>query len=131
MADDKSLIEWYEGLPPELDAFTRIPDNLDKTPEDQHNQHQMEIEIRPKDSGESNSEKPEDNEIKRIERQAEYQKAILMKVEKLAVETLDNENSEKSKKEIKLLSDKLLETINYARNRKETGRDNKDDESAD
>jgi hypothetical protein len=124
---NETLIEWYDGLGGDLNAFTRSPDGA--IPEEPS--HQMEIEIRPK-------EQDDDNEIKKIERQAEYQKAlafakaVTIRLERLSVEEKDEETANKCKKEIEILTKKLLEVMNGKHtDRKETGRDNKSDEKSD
>lgn len=100
---DKELLDWYEGLPSDLNAFTRPPG-----PEGTSNT-QMEIEIRPRE--------PED--VIKIEKQAEAQKALayarslVPKIEKLA--SLDGEEAKHCKKEIQHIIDKLMETINGKR----------------
>jgi len=121
------LLEWYDGLGGDLNAFTRSPDGA--MPEEPS--HQMEIEIRPKEH--------DDNEIKKIERQAEYQKAlafakaVMVRLERLSIEEKDEETANKCKKEIEILTKKMLEVITNGKHadRKKTGRDNKSDEKSD
>jgi hypothetical protein len=100
---DKELIEWYEGLPPNLDAFTRPPG-----PEGTANAD-MEIEIRPKE--------PEN--VVKIERQAEgaramlYARSLIPLIEKWA--SLEGNETKSTEKEIKHVIEKLTEVVNGKR----------------
>ncbi|MFI5157060.1 MAG: hypothetical protein ACHQEM_12790, partial [Chitinophagales bacterium] len=83
---NKELLDWYEGLSPNLDAFTRPPG-----PEGTANAD-MEIEIRPREP---------DNVVK-IEKQAEGAKAMLYARSLIPlIEKWTNEDGENAtKKEI-------------------------------
>jgi len=100
---DKELLEWYEGLSSDLNAFTRPPG-----PEGTSNAN-MEIEIRPKE--------PEN--VAKIERQAEgaramlYARSLIPLIEKWA--SLEGNETKSTEKEIRHVIEKLTEVVDGKR----------------